>query len=288
MNVFQNPITTPDSIPAIEFSSSPSNQDAVHTQVLFHSNAHLSQKIGKLGFKVKWASQTREIESALELRSLVFKDTRPSSLKSATNPSDWDLFDDFCEHLIVQDPLSLEVIGTYRVLTPAQAKRVGSLHLETHFDLTRLRQYKDHMVEIGKGCIHPNHRQGGVLLALWTELIRFMDRNQLSLMVGSTPITHSNDRLINAQFACALWQSLKQDHLAPIEFQTRARHPLHVDLEQTCSHVGTPPLIKFYTRMGAKVLGSPSWCLNSMSVDLPMMLHSADLLARYQKHFLGL
>jgi hypothetical protein len=33
------------------------------------------------------------------------------------------------------------VIGTYRVLTPVQAKRVGGTYTDTEFDLTRLRFY---------------------------------------------------------------------------------------------------------------------------------------------------
>ena len=52
---------------------------------------------------------------------------------------DIDLFDDYCEHLLVRDAASGEVIGTYRVLTPAQARRVGSTYSDTEFDLTRLR-----------------------------------------------------------------------------------------------------------------------------------------------------
>lgn len=40
---------------------------------------------------------------------------------------DIDLFDDFCEHLLVRHAATQQVIGTYRVLTPAQAKRAGQL-----------------------------------------------------------------------------------------------------------------------------------------------------------------
>ena len=40
------------------------------------------------------------------------------------------------------------VIGTYRVLTPAAAKRVGGLYSETEFDLTRLRAMRTRMAEL--------------------------------------------------------------------------------------------------------------------------------------------
>jgi putative hemolysin len=56
---------------------------------------------------------------------------------------DIDMFDAFCEHLLVRAPGTGGkpglVIGTYRVLTPDSAKRVGGLYSDTEFDLTRLR-----------------------------------------------------------------------------------------------------------------------------------------------------
>ena len=61
-----------------------------------------------------------------------------------------DLFDDYCEHLLVLDEASQAVIGTYRVLTPAQAQRVGGTYSDTEFDLTRLRGLRSRMVELGR------------------------------------------------------------------------------------------------------------------------------------------
>ena len=43
------------------------------------------------------------------------------------------------QDLLVRDDATRRVIGTYRVLTPAQARRVGSTYSDTEFDLTRLR-----------------------------------------------------------------------------------------------------------------------------------------------------
>ena len=91
-------------------------------------------------------------------------------LDAAEPGHDVDLFDDFCEHLLVLDAATGQVIGTYRVLTPAQARRVGSTYSDTEFDLTRLRHLRERMVELGRSCVHRDHRQGGVILALWGAL----------------------------------------------------------------------------------------------------------------------
>jgi putative hemolysin len=243
-----------------------------------------------LGITIKWATTQDEVRAAQRLRFTVFTKEMGARLPLNSGGLDTDLFDDYCEHLIVQDTRTLEVIGTYRALTPTQALRIGSLHLETSFDLTRLRQYREKMVEIGKGCVHPEHRNGGVIMALWGELFRFMQRNQLDIMSGSTPIPMTQEISKSARSAASIWSQLKKHHLAPIEFQIRTRDPLpieqlnpHQDL-----HLELPPLIQAYLRLGAKVLGVPAWLANSNSVDVPMMMSANDLHHKYQKHFLGL
>ena len=93
-----------------------------------------------LGITIKWATTQDEVRAAQRLRFTVFTKEMGARLPLNSGGLDTDLFDDYCEHLIVQDTRTLEVIGTYRALTPTQALRIGSLHLETSFDLTRLRQ----------------------------------------------------------------------------------------------------------------------------------------------------
>ena len=58
------------------------------------------------------------------------------------------------------DETSQAVIGTYRVLTPAQAQRVGSTYSDTEFDLTRLRSLRSRMVELGRSCVHQTIAMG--------------------------------------------------------------------------------------------------------------------------------
>jgi len=201
---------------------------------------------------------------------------------------DIDVFDDFCEHLLVRDEASLEVIGTYRVLTPSQARRVGGTYSDTEFDLTRLRHLRTRMVELGRSCVHPEHRHGGVILALWGALAEFMVRNQLDTMIGCASIPMQHEGVAGGHAAASIWRQLRQTHLAPIEYQVFPRVPLPVD-ELVTDWVAEPPaLIKGYLRLGAKVLGAPAWDPDFNSADLPMLMRIADLPSRYRKHFLGL
>lgn len=124
-----------------------------------------------------WARSEAEVREAQALRYQVFAVEMGARLpvpKGEPAGLDVDLFDPYCEHLLVraegEDGEPSPVIGTYRVLTPAAAKRAGGLYSDTEFDLTRLRSLRSRMAEIGRSCVHADHRNGGAIIALWGAL----------------------------------------------------------------------------------------------------------------------
>jgi putative hemolysin len=243
--------------------------------------------LGRGGIAVSWANHLDEVRQAQRLRFAVFAGEMGARLDTPQPGHDIDLFDDFCEHLLVRDENTREVVGTYRVLTPAQARRVGSTYSDTEFDLTRLRGLRERMVELGRSCVHADYRHGGVILALWGALAEFMVRNRLDTMIGCASIPMLHNGIVSGHAAASIWQQVSQAHLAPIEYHVRPRLPLPVDeLDRTLA-VEPPALIKGYLRLGAKVLGAPAWDPDFNTADLPMLMRIGDLPARYRKHFLG-
>lgn len=237
---------------------------------------------------VAWARDEEDVRQAQYLRYLVFADEMGATLtipKGSPAGHDIDVFDPFCEHLLVRCSRSNgelgPVIGTYRVLTPASALRVGRLYSDSEFDLTRLLPLRSKMVELGRSCVHPNSRSGGVILALWAALAEFMHHNGLDTMVGCASVSMRD----GGHFAASLWDRLRQTHLAPVEWQVTPRLPLPIDELQRDLPVEAPALIKGYLRCGAKVLGPPAWDPDFNTADLPLLLRIEDLPARYRKHF---
>lgn len=241
-------------------------------------------------FEATWARHADEVREAQRLRHRVFVEEMGARLSVPPGTPaghDVDLFDAHCEHLLLRaradDDTPGPVIGTYRVLTPEAARRVGGLYSETEFDLTRLRPLRPRMAELGRSCVHPDWRTGGAILALWAALADFMVRNGLDTMVGCASVGMRD----GGHVAASLWEQLRRSHLAPIEWQVHPRLPLPVEQLRCDLAVEAPALIKGYLRCGAKVLGPPAWDADFNTADLPMLMRLADLPARYRRHFLG-
>lgn len=243
------------------------------------------------GIEVAWARDLDEVREAQKLRHLVFAGEMGARLPSTVPGHDVDLFDDYCEHLLVRAVGTGQVVGTYRVLTPAQAKRAGGFYSETEFDLVRLRGIRDRVVELGRSCVHPDHRHGGVIMALWGALAGFMVQNNLDIMIGcaSIPMQHQGPHGVvgGGHAAASIWRQVRERHMASVEFHVRPRLPLPVDQLDSSLAVDPPALIKGYLRLGAKVLGAPAWDPDFNAADLPMMMRLADMPPRYRRHLLG-
>jgi putative hemolysin len=214
-------------------------------------------------FEAAWARDEDEVREAQRLRYIVFAEEMGARLSAPPGiPAchDADLFDPFCEHLLVRaatrDGQLHPVVGTYRLLTPAAARRVGGLYSDGEFDLVRLRPLRAKMVELGRACVHPDWRAGGAIMALWGALAQFMLRNGLDTMVGCASVSMQD----GGHCAASLWQRLRRIHLAPIEWHVQPRLPLPVDELRVDLGVEPPALIKGSVRRHGIRTSTPPTC----------------------------
>ncbi len=237
-----------------------------------------------------WARDEAEVRAAQRLRYQVFAEEMGASLSPppGTAPGlDVDAFDAHCEHLLVRTcetaDAPAQVVGTYRVLTPDAARRMGGLYSDTEFDLSPLNPLRPQMAELGRSCTAPQWRSGAVILMLWSSLAEFMHRNHLDLMVGCASVPMGD----GGHAAASLWEQLRHSHLAAPEQQVSPRLALPVDELRGDLVVEPPPLIKGYLKCGAKLLGAPAWDPDFGCADLPMMLRLSDLPDSYRRRFLA-
>ena len=242
------------------------------------------EKVKKPAFKIIWATTPGEIKEAQRLRYKVFAEEMGANLSTASHGLDIDEFDAYCDHLLIRDEESLRVVGTYRVLPPHKAKEIGRLYSDSEFDLTRIDHLRPKLVELGRSCVHQDYRSGAVIMALWSGLAQYMQKNGYEIMLGCASIPMAD----GGHFAASLYNGLDNDQMAPTEFHAFPRLPLPLDKLNGGLEVQAPPLIKGYLKLGAKICSAPAWDPDFNTADLLTMLRLSDINPRYAKHFLGI
>ena len=233
-------------------------------------------------FALSFARNQTEMVEAQRLRYTVFAGEMGASLESASDGIDEDRFDAYCEHLLVRDVETAEVVGTYRVLSPAAASQAGGFYTEQEFDLARLAHLRGCMVEVGRSCIHPGYRSGGVIMLLWTGLLRYMVEHRHEYLIGCASIS-MND---GGHCAASIFKKLNTLYAAPAEYRVFPRCPLPLEALDSTLDVKIPPLIKGYLRLGAYIGGEPAWDPDFNTADLFILLPMSRLNKKYAKHFI--
>ncbi|MDZ7595555.1 MAG: GNAT family N-acyltransferase [Thiobacillus sp.] len=234
-------------------------------------------------YHVSLAVDDSEIREAQRLRHKVFAEEMGARLSSALPGHDIDLYDPFCDHLLVRELAGGEVVGTYRILPPDAARRVGSYYSEQEFDLTRLNFLRPRMAEIGRSCVHPAHRSGAVIARLWVGLADYMTRYGYEYIVGCASIGMAD----GGHIAASVHRQIVERHLAPVEWRATPRTRLPVESLDDGRTAALPTLIKGYTRLGAMVCGEPAWDPDFNTADLLMLLPMAQLNRGYARRFIG-
>ena len=223
-----------------------------------------------------------EILEAQKLRYRVFADEMGARLPSRTPGVDRDIYDPFCEHLIVRDEAEGRIVGTYRILSPSAARKVGGYYSENEFDLTRLQHLRSRIVEIGRSCIDADYRSGAVIALLWSGLARYMEENSYDYLIGCASVSMAD----GGHMAASLYNRLKETHASPLEYRVFPRCPLPLERLRNDLPGDAPPLIKGYLRAGAWICGEPAWDPDFNTADLPILLPMTQVDNRYARHFM--
>ncbi|QDQ26355.1 GNAT family N-acetyltransferase [Chitinimonas arctica] len=231
---------------------------------------------------VSLATTKETIRAAQALRYKVFAEELGARLSTREPGLDIDLYDAWCDHLVVRDDASNEVVGTYRILPPSQALRLGSYYSESEFDLTRLQHLRAGMVELGRSCVHADYRNGATIALLWAGLAEYMQRNRCDYLVGCASISMAD----GGHMAASIYRELQQKSMSPVEWRVFPRCPLPLDALDGKQIVDIPPLLKGYLRLGAYVCGDPAWDPDFNTADVLVLLPLSRMNQRYARHFM--
>ncbi|GAA4805143.1 GNAT family N-acetyltransferase [Actinomycetospora chlora] len=238
------------------------------------------------------------VAAAQRLRHRVFageQGARPAAsdaiaLAAAADGRDADAFDAHCDHLVVREDATGEIVGTYRMLTPEGARGAGRLYADTEFDLAALDALRGDVVEVGRSCVHPAHRHGVVLSLVWAGIGRYMTLTGLRYVVGCASVPLTPDGALSG----GVWSLVASRHLAPAARRVRpwreapiAAHDPDAPGAARAARAGLPPLLRGYLRLGAEIGGVPALDPDFGVADLFVLLDHRAIDPRWRRYLFG-
>lgn len=206
---------------------------------------------------------------------------------------DIDAHDALCDHLVVSK--GADIVGTYRMMPLIRLSETAGLvgpqqpYSQSEFCLDAARTHfgDGAILELGRSCIHADHRNGQVARLLWAGLARYMIEGGFQAVIGCVSV-HG----LSALQAERLGETFRQQGLWDSRFdcpvQDKYRNGPEIDLESSAacheearpSEATLPPLLKGYLNLGAKICGGPAYDRSFGCHDFLVLLETSSLPAR--------
>jgi putative hemolysin len=234
---------------------------------------------GAARYTLRIAADATEIAAAQRLRHRVFAEELGATLHTPVPGHDVDEFDAYCDHLIVVEDGTGEVVGTYRMLPPGRTTRRYSAG---EFDVAALAGLDADLVETGRSCVHGAHRAGAVINLMWAGIARYMHLTGHRWLAGCASVGLSD----GGDTVAGVWDLAQRRHLAPAGYRVTP-HVSWPIRPAPPGRVAVPPLLRGYLRLGAWICGPPAHDPNFDCADFYVLLGMDRLDPRYLRHFLG-
>jgi putative hemolysin len=242
-----------------------------------------------------------EVRRAQRLRFEVFNLELGEGLaESHATGLDVDPFDEFCDHLMVEEVATGEVVGTYRLQTGQLAAANLGYYSEREFDFAPYEPFRCETIELGRACVDAKHRNFDLLHLLWRGIARYATERKARFLIGCSSLT-SQDPVEGA----AMYQKLR-GYLATPQLRTLPHTQFSVVAEgddlafgrgsiiyepgstppATASNGASAKLLRTYLAIGAKICGPPAIDREFGSIDFLTLLDLRALPPIVRAHFL--
>ena len=210
----------------------------------------------KNNYTVRIAESREEVRDALRLRYEVFNLEMNEGLQSShASGIDEDEFDAVCDHLLILEENSGSIVGTYRMQSGEMAARNIGFYSAREFDFTPFAPFQESLIELGRACVHKEHRSIIVISLLWKEIVRYVLKKNARYMIGCSSLTSQDPALGHAMFR----KFAKDGVVAEPPFLTKPLQDFVLPPADPLSPCPPPPkLLRAYLGVGAKICGEPA------------------------------
>jgi putative hemolysin len=234
-------------------------------------------------YLVRFATTGADRLAACRLRFMVFNIELREGLESSFHTGyDSDEFDPVCDHLLVEHAMTGQVVGTYRLQTGTMARANLGYYSEREFDFAPYEAVRSQVIELGRACIHSQHRSSEVLELLWHGIARYAVEHGGRYLLGCCSLTSQDPRE-----GAAVYKYLKDYQVEPAQ----RTDPQPAFAMRSCSPDGVPAkvpkLLRTYLAIGARICGPPAIDREFKTIDFLTLLDLAGLHPRIRSRFLG-
>jgi putative hemolysin len=231
-------------------------------------------------YRVRFAATDSERSATFRLRFQVFNLEMNEGLDSSYQTGeDSDAFDVFCDHLIVQHEPSGEIVGTYRLQTGGTAARNLGYYSAREFEFAPYEPLCSQIVELGRACIHPDHRKYEVLMLLWKGIAGYARQRNARYLIGCSSIS-----TLDVALGSATYERLKP-MLAPVELRTVPQPGYELPLLVAEDNVCPPKLLRAYLSVGARICGPPALDREFGTIDFLTLMDLNNLSPAVRNRF---
>src|SRR6266436_7800083 len=220
-------------------------------------------------YATRLARSTEDVRAAQSLRFQVFNLELNEGLEqSYATGLDEDPFDAVCDHLIVEHLPAANIVGTYRLQTGHNAAACRGYYCAQEFEFQAFEPFRAEMIELGRACVHPQHRNLVVLGLLWKGIADYARQHGGRYLFGCSSIT-SQDPSVGA----SAYADLCRRHLAQPQRRTSPLVAYDCSLSQLAPEpVKIPKLLRAYLTLGAKICGPPALDRQFKTIDFLTLL----------------
>lgn len=232
-------------------------------------------------YRLRLADSPCDVEAAQRLRYQVFNVEMGEGLASAAQTGmDVDRFDAICDHLLVEEIATGTLVGTYRVQMGDRAIAGAGFYSAQEFDFTPFLNRASELVELGRACVHKQHRNLVVLGLLWKGIANYAKERGGRYLIGCSSLTS-----VNPGEGMALFNLLKDRYFAPPEWQTKPMPGYECRAEPVSTPVRAPKLMSAYFSIGAMICSEPALDIEFKTIDfltlVDILALPASVAARY-------
>jgi len=233
-------------------------------------------------YTAAFAASYSDIEAAQKLRYRVFNLEMNEGLpESYLTGLDKDIYDAQCAHLIVCHKASGAVVGTYRMQSYFEAVEAEGFYSANEFDISQVpATILSRTLEVGRACIHAEHRNNRVLFMLWKGLVAYLLYNRLRYLFGCCSLT-SQDEAEGHQ----LMRQLITNNNVRDDFCVAAKPGYEIATQASGMPIKTPKLFQAYLNYGAKVCSHPAIDRTFKTIDYLVILDIEKIDAFAKKLF---